>query len=86
MKYVVPIPFKNWGNKIEAKDLKELFLKYLYQLILAVKKGSDNFCKVIRVEFNLTNDCKIRKISKILADFKIQSFSCQSNNISLKMP
>ena len=25
---------KNWGNKIEAKDLKNLFLKSLDQLIL----------------------------------------------------
>ena len=44
---------KNWGNKIEAKDLKTYFLKSLDQLVLATQKGSDKFYKVIRVEFNL---------------------------------
>ena len=55
---------KNWGNKIEAKDLKKMFLESLDQLISAAQRGSDNFCKVKRVEFNLANDCKIREISK----------------------
>ena len=41
---------KNWGNKIEAKDLENLFLKSLDRLISAVQKGSHNFYKVMRVE------------------------------------
>ena len=62
---------KNWGNKIEAKDLKNLFLKSLDQLILPAQKGSDNFCKVIRVEFNLANDCKLERYLKMLMGFQI---------------
>ena len=34
---------KNWGNKIEAKDLENLYLKSLDQFILAVQKGSENW-------------------------------------------
>ena len=50
---------KNWGNKIEAKDLKKLFLKSWDECILA-QNCSDSFFKVMRVEKKLAKDCKIK--------------------------
>ena len=64
MKYVVPIPLKKLGQQDWSKRSKKMFLESLDQLISAAQRGSDNFCKVKRVEFNLANDCKIREISQ----------------------